>query len=270
MSLRLSPGRIATYAVLGLLTVVLLYPLWFMARTSFQTIDQFQRGSGFSVSSWGDLFDALPVWRELGNSTLISLTSVAIILLVSTMAGFSFGILRYRASTAVFLLVVGAMLVPMPSIIVPEFINLADWGRINHYDAAIVVYAALGAPFSTFLMTTYMRRLPYDVIEAALMDGLGYGRIFVRIILPLARPAMVTIAVLQFIQIWDDLLVGLLLLQTPDKRPITVGLATIPSQHGLDVPLLMAGSAVSALPAIVVYLVFQRYLISGLTLGLGK
>ena len=76
------------------------------------------------------------------------------------------------------------------------------------------MYAALGAPFSTFLMTTYLRRLPMDVIEAALIDGLGYGRIFLRIILPLARPAMATIAVLQFIQIWDDLLVGLLFLQT--------------------------------------------------------
>ena len=269
MTMRLGTKGL-TYALLALLTIVLLYPLWFMARTSFETIEQFQAGGGFSTASWHGLFQALPVWREMGNSTLISVSAVAIILVVSTMAGYAFGILRYRASTAVFLLVVGAMLVPMPSIIVPEYINLANWGRINHYDAAIVVYAALGAPFSTFLMTTYMRRLPFDVIEAALMDGLSYTRVFLRIIVPLARPAMVTIAVLQFIQVWDDLLVGLLMLQTPEKRPITVGLATIPSQHGLDVPLLMAGSLVSALPAIIVYLIFQRYLISGLTMGMGK
>jgi ABC-type glycerol-3-phosphate transport system permease component len=269
MTLR-TANRGLTYLLLGILTVILLYPIYFMVRTSFQSIDQFQAGGGFSLVSWHGLFAALPVWRELFNSTLISVSAVAIILLVSSMAGYAFGILRYRVSTSVFLLVVGAMLVPMPSIIVPEFINLANWGRINHYDAAISVYAALGAPFSTFLMTTYMRRLPFDVIEAALMDGLSYGRVFLRIIVPLARPAMVTIAVLQFIQVWDDLLVGLLMLQTPDKRPITVGLATIPSQHGLDVPLLMAGSFISALPAIVVYLIFQRYLISGLTMGMGK
>jgi multiple sugar transport system permease protein/raffinose/stachyose/melibiose transport system permease protein len=81
---------------------------------------------------------------------------------------------------------------------------------------------------------------------------------------------MFAIAVLQFIQVWDDLLVGLLFLQTPEVRPITVGLATIPSQHQLDVPLLMAGSLVSALPAIAVYLVFQRYLMRGLTMGISK
>jgi len=79
-------------------------------------------------------------------------------------------------------------------------------------------------------MTVYFRRIPLDVIEAALIDGLGYGRIFFRIMLPLALPAMFAIGVLQFIQVWDDLLVGLLFLQSPDVRPITVGLATIPSQ----------------------------------------
>ena len=119
-------------------------------------------------------------------------------------------------------------------------------------------------------MTTYLRRLPEDVIEAALIDGLGYGAHLPPDHAAARRPAMATIAVLQFIQIWDDLLVGLLFLQTPDQRPITVGLATIPVQHGLDVPLLMAGSLVSALPAVLVYLIFQRYLIRGLTMGMGK
>jgi multiple sugar transport system permease protein/raffinose/stachyose/melibiose transport system permease protein len=162
------------------------------------------------------------------------------------------------------------MMIPLQSIIAPEFINVVEYWRINHLDSAIIVYAALGAPFSTFLMTTYLRRLPMDVIEAAMIDGLGWWRAYLRVILPLARPAMATIAVLQFIQIWDDLLVGLLFLQEPDVRPITVGLATIPGQHGVDVPMLMAGSLVSALPAVLVYLIFQRYLITGLTMGMGK
>jgi len=119
-------------------------------------------------------------------------------------------------------------------------------------------------------MTSITLRIPVDVVEAALIDGLGYGRIFFRIMLPLAIPAMATIAVLQFIFVWDDLLVGLLFLQNPDVRPITVGLATIPSQHLLDIPLLMTGSLVSALPAVLIYLLFQRYLMSGLTMGVGK
>jgi multiple sugar transport system permease protein/raffinose/stachyose/melibiose transport system permease protein len=88
--------------------------------------------------------------------------------------------------------------------------------------------------------------------------------------LPLATPALVTVAVLQFIQIWDDLLIGLLFLQTPDVRTITVGLATLQSSRIIDVPVLMAGSLVSAMPAVIVYLIFQRYLIAGLTMGMSK
>lgn len=258
------------YVALLVVAVAMLYPFWYMALNAFRSLEQYQLGSGFSLASWQELFRTLPVGRELVNSTILTLGSIAIILAVATTGGYAFGVLRYRASQAVFLLVVASMMVPMQSIIIPEYVNLAHLGFINHFYGAILVYAALGAPFSTFLMTTYFRRLPEDVIEAALMDGLGYAKIFLRIMLPLALPAMFTVAVLQFIQIWDDLLVGLLFLQTPDVRPITVGLATIPSQHLLNVPVLMAGSLTSAAPAIVVYLIFQRYLVSGLTMGIGK
>ena len=264
-------SRPLVYLILAVITIVMLYPFYYMISTSLQSSDQYQLGGGgFSLSSWHRLFDVLPVWRQLANSAIVSLGGIAVILLVSTMGGYAFAILRYRAVTVAFLLVVGAMMVLLQSIIAPEFINVVDFWRINHLDSAIIVYAALGAPFSTFLMTTYLRRIPIDILEAAMIDGLGWGRAYLRVIIPLARPAMATIAVLQFIQIWDDLLVGLLFLQDPSVRPITVGLATIPGQHGLDVPLLMAGSLVSALPAVLVYLIFQRYLITGLTMGMGK
>jgi ABC-type glycerol-3-phosphate transport system permease component len=262
--------RLAIYLALGVITVVMLYPFWSMGIASFRSLTQYQLGRGFSFVSWRELFRTLPVGRELANSALITLSAIGLILVVSTTAGYALGTLRYRLSGVVFLVIASAMMVPMQSMIVPEYVNLARLGFINHYYGAILVYAALGAPFSTFLMTTYFRRLPEDVIEAALIDGLGYGKVFFRIMLPLALPAIVTVTVLQFIQIWDDLLVGLLFLQTPQLRPITVGLATIPAQHLLNVPVLMAGSLMSALPAILVYLVFQRYLITGLTMGMSK
>ena len=265
---RLTRGLV--YVALLVMTVVMLYPFWYMADNAFRSLQQYQLQSGFSLASWRELFNTLPIGHQLVNSTILTVGSIALILVASTTAGYALGVLRYRFSSLVFLLVISSMMVPMQSIIIPEYVNLARLGFINHYYGAILVYAALGAPFSTFLMTAYFRRLPEDVIEAALMDGLGYGRIFLQIMLPLAVPAIVTIVVLQFIQIWDDLLVGLLFLQTPELRPITVGLATILSQHLLNVPVLMAGSLISAAPAILVFLIFQRYLIAGLTTGVGK
>lgn len=263
-------GKVLTYGVLVVVTVVMLYPFWLMGQMSFRSLSQYYLGKGFSLTTWHDLFAALPIGHEMLNSTLITLASIAVILAVSTMGGYALGTLRYRLSGLVFLIVLASMMVPVQSMIIPEYINLARLGWINHYYGAIAVYSALGAPFATFLMTTYFRRLPEDVIEAALIDGLGYGTVFFRIMLPLAVPAIVTVAVLQFIQIWDDLLVGLLFLQTPAHRTITVGLETIPAQHFQNFPMEMAGSLVSALPAVVVYLVFQRYLIRGLTMGMSK
>jgi multiple sugar transport system permease protein/raffinose/stachyose/melibiose transport system permease protein len=119
-------------------------------------------------------------------------------------------------------------------------------------------------------MTTYYRGIPSELLEASVMDGASYWQIFRRIMLPLSIPAVTTVAVLQVIQIWGDLLIGLLFLQTPDVRTITVGLATLQTSRMVNVPALMAGSLISILPAIIVYLIFQRNLIQGLTMGVNK
>ena len=258
------------FAVMCVIAVVMLYPFFYMLDNGFRNQAQFAQQRGHSAVSWRQLFTELPVWRELLNSTIICTVSILLILAVATTAGFAFAKLRYRGSGVVFLAVVAALMVPLQSIIIPEYVNLGKLGLINTYLGAILVYVALGTPFATFLMATYYRGISDDLIEAAVMDGLGYEGTFLRIALPLSWPAIATVTVLQFIQIWDDLLVGLLFLQTPELRPITVGLATIPAQHLLDVPVLMAGSLMSALPAIAVYLVFQRYLITGLTTGMSK
>ena len=263
--------RTATlFALMAVIAAVMLYPFYYMLNNAFRTQAQFEQQHGHSVVSWRQLFSELPVGRELLNSTIICAVSILIILAVATTAGFAFAKLRYRASGTVFLAVVAALMVPLQSIIIPEYVNLGKFGLINTYLGAILVYVALGTPFATFLMATYYRGISDDLIEAAVMDGLGYGRTFLRIALPLSLPAIATVTVLQFIQIWDDLLVGLLFLQNPQQRTITVGLAALSAGRTTSIPVLMAGSFVSALPAIIVYLIFQRHLIKGLTLGMGK
>jgi multiple sugar transport system permease protein/raffinose/stachyose/melibiose transport system permease protein len=136
--------------------------------------------------------------------------------------------------------------------------------------SVIITYAALGVPFGCFLLTAFMRDLSDELVEAAQMDGVLYWQMLLRIILPLSVPALLAVGVLQFIQIWDDLLVALIFLQEPAVRTITVGLAVLQSGRVLDIPVLLAGSLVSAVPAMAAYLLFQRYLIGGLMLGIGK
>ncbi len=264
--------RASTWVLLAamvIIAVIMLYPFWYIIDNAFRSAGQYDRQSGHSLGGWRQLFANLPVASQMLNSTLVCAAAIAIILIVSTTAGFAFAKLRYRGSGLVFLLVVSALMVPLQSILFPEFVNLSNVGLTSSYAGAVLVYAALGTPFATFLMATYYRGISDELIEAAVIDGLGYERTFVQIAIPLSLPAIATVTVLQFIQIWDDLLVGLFFLPN-SQRTITAGLATLSTGRTTSVPALMAGSLISAVPAIVVYLIFQRHLVKGLTLGMGK
>ena len=269
MRLRRNMTTSVLLVIMLIIAVVMLYPFWYIVDNAFRGQGQFDRQSGHSLGGWRQLFANLPVGGQLLNSTVVCVAAIAIILIVSTTAGFAFAKLRYRGSGLIFLLVVSALMVPLQSILFPEFVNLSNVHLTSSYAGAVLVYAALGTPFATFLMATYYRGISDELIEAAVMDGLGYERTFLQIAIPLSLPAIATITVLQFIQIWDDLLVGLFFLPT-NQRTITAGLATLSTGRTTSVPALMAGSLISAIPAIIVYLIFQRHLVKGLTLGMGK
>lgn len=264
-------ARGVIFLILSVVVVVMLFPFVFMLITAFRSKDQYLTGTGFSLDSWAELFTFLPVVQQLINSAIVTGGAVFLIVVVSTTGGFAFAKLGFRGSNLVFLGILAGMMIPMQSIIIPEFVNMARVAHlINQYPGAILVYAGLGSPFATYLMTTYYRSIPSELIEASIIDGASYWQVFRRVMLPLSIPAITTVAVLQFIQVWDDLLVGLLFLNGPEVRTITVGLAVIQTGRVVNVPALMAGSLLSALPAIIVYLIFQRNLIQGLTMGVNK
>ncbi len=268
---RIRPARVVMFLTMAATAVTMLYPFYYMLRSSFQTVAQYEGlRSGLSLSTWNQLFASQPILHELLNSLIVSGISVVLIVGIATAAGFSFAKGRYRGRTPVFVAVVGCMFVPLPSIVIPEYVNVAGWGLLGGYFGAVIVYVALGIPFSVFLMTTYFRGLPDEVLEAAAIDGVSPWHMWWRIGVPLATPAMFTVAVLQFIQIWNDLLVALLFLQNTNERTVTVGIALLSSGRVASVPVLMAGSVLSVIPPIVVYLLFQKHLVRGITLGLGK
>jgi ABC-type glycerol-3-phosphate transport system permease component len=250
---RVKGGRIVLFALMLAVAVVMLYPFWVMIVDSLKTASQFIAGKGFSLDSWKNLTSIIPVGQEVISSTIICVASILIILAIGLPAGFAF-----------------AMMVPLQAILMPEFVNVTKLGLTTGYVGAVLVYAALGTPFSVFLFTTYFRGVPDELIEAGIVDGLGYFGALWRLVIPIAVPAIATVTVLQFIQIWDDLLVGLLFIQNTSQRPITVGLAVLSAGRTTSIPALMAGSFISAVPAMLVYLGFQRYLVKGLTMGIDR
>lgn len=264
-------SRVSIFILMSIFAVIMLYPFYFMLKTAFKSNAQFISGSnGFSLASWDKLFTSMPVGRQLVNSLVICSCSIILILLFSTFAGFGLAKLKFRGTPLLFLGIIGAMLVPLHSVIVPAYVNISKFNLLSTYWGAVLMYAALGTPFATFLMTSFFKGLPDEIVEASIMDGLSYSRIFRKIAIPLSLPAIATVVVLQFIQIWCDLLVGLLFLQNPANRTLTVGLGALSAGRTTEIPVLMAGSLISAIPAIIVYLIFQKQIVAGLTAGVGK
>ncbi|MDA8290568.1 MAG: carbohydrate ABC transporter permease [Actinomycetota bacterium] len=256
--------------MLAIVSVGLMYPFYFMVMTSFKSETQYELGRGFSLASWTELFSSVPVAREIANSLGICAVSISCILVISTTAGFALAKTEFRGRRFTMLAIIGAMMIPVQSMIIAEYVNFSKIHIINTYAGAIAVYVAIGTPFATFLMSTYFRGIPEELIDAGRCDGLTYTGCFWRIAVPLAKPAFATVVVLQFIPIWNDLLIGLLFLQEPNVRTFTVGLGVLASSRVVNVPSLMAGSLLSTVPAAVVYVVFQRFLVRGLTLGAAR
>lgn len=267
---RQSPGRVVIWLVLAVVSVGLMYPFYYMVMTSFRSEQQYELGRGFSFASWSELFSSVPVGREIANSLGICAVSIVFILSIATCAGWALAKTHFRGRRLAVLGIIGSMMIPVQSMIIAEYVNFSKIHIINTYAGAIAVYVAVGTPFATFLMSTYFRGIPEELIDAGRCDGSTYAGCFWRIGVPLARPAFATVIVLQFIPIWNDLLIGLLFLQEPNVRTFTVGLGVLASSRVVNVPSLMAGSLLSTVPAAFVYVVFQRYLVRGLTLGAAR
>ena len=204
------------------------------------------------------------------NSLIMSVLSIIVILAFSTFAAFGFAKLPFRGSQALIASVIVLMLVPVQTYIITEYFNYSHMHLIGNMPAVALIYAATQLPFSTFILTNFFRAIPDELVEAAIVDGASYPRVFWEIFVPLARPALVTVGVLAFIGVWNDLLIALLFLPVPGFRTLSVVMASGQDTHVFDVGQLMAGSLLSAVPCIIVYLIFQRYIAVGLTAGTGK
>ncbi len=251
--------------VLLIMACALMYPLIDVIVGSFRV-----GGTGaWTLLYWHEVFRQVPVWPELEMSAIVSVASVVGVLLVAVPGGYAFAKLRFRGAGVALAVCVGCMMIPLESIIIPEYTNLVRVGLVGTVQGTVLVGMGVGTPLAVFLMTSYFRGLPDSLVEAALVDGAGQLKVFFRIMLPLAVPALVTVAVLQFLSVWNDLLIALLFLPA-QSRTIAVGLAALQGDHVLNTNVLVAGSVLSAIPPMLVYLAFQRYLVSGLTMGVAK
>jgi multiple sugar transport system permease protein len=180
-------------------------------------------------------------------------------------AGYAFARLDFPGRRVLFRGVLAALAIPAQVTMLPLFLELKALGWVNSY--AGVVVPALASAFGIYLVRQFARAVPVELIEAARIDGAGEWRIFVAIVLPLLKPAMATLAVLTFLAAWNDFMWPLIVLTGQEHYTLPVGLASLAREHAQDTELMMAGSAVTVLPALALFMALQRHYLAGLLLG---
>jgi raffinose/stachyose/melibiose transport system permease protein len=219
---------------------------------------------------WGNFsaaFRAAHMGELLTSSTLIVLGVVPVSLLLATMAGFALGHLRMAGRRLVFLTFVLGLTLPFEGIVTPLYYQMREIGLLNTRWAIIVPLIGLFMPFSVFWMRAHFVNMPKDLSEGARIDGANIWQLFWRIHVPLAMPALSSLAILLFLWTWNQFLLAIVLVDDPAKRTMAGALGAFQGQWGTDIPLLCAGSLLILAPTLVIFLIFQRRFVAALLQG---
>ena len=267
-------GTVSKHGLLILATLMALFPVYVMISAAFKTQSTFLAHplapvsdptlAGFRTA----LGDQFPRW--LGNTVLLSVSSVALTLLVAALAGWGFARWSFRGRDTVLGVLVALMVVPPVVLLVPLFVFGVRIGQISTFRLVILIYVGLMLPFSVYMLTNFFRTIPASLIEAAVIDGASSWRVFRRIVLPLSAAPLVTLAVVNLLWVWNELLIALVFLQDDSKKTLMVGITGFQSRYSLDVPAIMAGLTLATLPIVTVYIFGQRYFVRGLVSGAVK
>lgn len=218
-----------------------------------------------TLHNYHELFSRVGMGRYLLNSFLIASLTTLVALLLNTMAGYAFAKLRFAGRDRVFRILLGALVIPAQVTMMPLFLMLKELGLVNSYAGAIV--PGMAGVFGIFLVRQYARSIPDELLEAARIDGAGEVRIFFQIVLPVLKPILVTLAIFVFLASWNDFMWPLIVLSDSQLHTLPVALATLSREHVQDNEMMMAGSVVTVLPVLALFLVLQRYYLQGLLLG---
>ena len=214
---------------------------------------------------YGALFTRLSVGHSLLNSIIIATTVTVLSLFVNGAAGYAFAKLRFRGRDRTFRLLTLGLLIPTQVAMFPLFLLLKEMHLVNTYWGVII--PGLASIFGIFLVRQYALSIPDDLLDAARMDGASELRVFVSVVLPVIRPILATLSIWTFLATWNDFLWPLVVLSDDRRYTLPVALASLVGEHVQDTELMMAGSVVTVLPVLIVFLALQRYYIRGITAG---
>ena len=270
-------GLYAAWRLAALIVVagIVLVPLLATALGGFKDLGELRANPLGLPHAWlwrnyWDILSSLRYWRVLGNSLLIAGFTVALTVALAAMAAFAFAHLRFFGRQFLFAYLVLGLMFPAAAAILPLFIKVRQLGLVDTPWGVILPQVAFGLAMGVLLMRNAFRQLPRELMEAALVDGCGYMRYFVHVTLPLSRPILSTVAIIAFVGSWNNYLLPLIMLDTDTLYPWPLGLMAYQGEYSTAWQLVLAFITLTILPAIVVFVLAQRYIVEGLTAGAVK
>jgi multiple sugar transport system permease protein len=259
--------RLALFIVLLVSALAMLFPFYWSLLTSITPGASVGKAPSWlpealDFSAYEQLFEQLDFWRIIGNSIFIAALTTVFQISTGSLAAYAFSRLNFRFKNTIFLAYLATLMIPFQVLIVPLFIELRFLGLINTYWA--VLLPTIASAFGIFLMRQAMNQIPLQLDEAARIDGAGHLRIFSSVLMPNMGPAIATFAVFSFMGSWNSFLWPLVVLRSAEMQTLPVALARLQGQYTTAWDVLMAGSVVSIIPMLLIYIFAQRYVVQGI------
>jgi len=257
--------------ILGILGLLAFIPLLWMVITAFTQPTLTMKfppdliPKNPSVENFANLFSRKMIFRWTLNSVIVAGTVTVVQVFFCAMAGYSLAKKRFPGRKAIFAVYISSMMIPTQVTLVPLYIIVAKFGFVNTY--AGLILPAISAPFGVFLMRQFMLSVPSEMLEAARIDGAGEFKTFMKIVLPISKPALAVLGIFTFVGQWNSFLWPLIITNTNEMRTLQAGLSLIQEEVPMQYSYLMAAATFAAIPMIIVFFSFQKYFLRGITVG---
>lgn len=263
------------YVVLIIFALVNAYPILWMVINSFKSEQEFANNQfgfpkEFVIENYISAWETANLGTLFSNSIFICLTATFLTVLIGAVTSYFLSRFTFKLNKAVYTFFIFGMLIPIHATLVPMFILMRNIGLLNTPITLIFPYIAFHLPITIFILTSFMKAFPKDIEESAIMDGCGIFRIFWSIILPMSRPALATVLILNFIYNWNEFSFALVLINDPNLQTLPLGLASFAGQFTTNYGAQMAGLTMSLIPIIAFYLLLEKEIVKGMTAGAVK
>ena len=248
------------------------FPLYYTVVTALKTnkayaLSRFAFPVDPTLVNFAVQFRRFNVARLVFNSAVATIGGVVLCTIVTLMVAYAVTKIRFPGRNIVFAFLVGTLVIPFPTIMIPFYQTALDLKILNQYYGLILAFTAFGLPLGVYLLSAYFRGIPREIMEAARMDGASHFQILARVMVPISRPGIAALGIINSVWMWNDLLLPLLMMPGEKRTTLMVAVASQRNNIEVNIPIISAGLVIAIVPILVAYLIFQQQLIKGMTTG---